>query len=261
MKRVLGILTLIALLAMLSSCGSGPEIAKAPELQTEETSSSSGTTESSSQEPQTQAPTSETTEPSDTSDTVEEDSSDIPWCAPGSVVDGIWMLDADALNDEDVIFNVLCPPEIGLVDEGFTFDSPDELSSDRLFMLFLLWTDYEDLAACQNPEDQQFYFEEEQIRSTLDRYFKEYVLDMTEIPSYDSEHDAVVVGNASGFGGDRDMRIVDREVEGNTVTFTVDFHQRLYFDERPDTEVYQQKVYTIEFYDGGYYFLCAKKVA
>ena len=127
-------------------------------------------------------------------------------------------------------------------------------------MLFQLWTDYDKLEACRNPEDQLFYFSEEMIRSTLDRYFKEYTFDITTCKNYDADSGCVVVPIASGFGGDRDVRMVEKQFDQTIGTFTIDFHQKLYNDERPDTEVYQRKVYTVEFYDGGLYYLSAEVV-
>lgn len=98
------------------------------------------------------------------------------------------------------------------------------------------------------------------VRSTLDRYFKEYTFDITTCKNYDADSGCVVVPIASGFGGDRDVRMVEKQFDQTIGTFTIDFHQKLYNDERPDTEVYQRKVYTVEFYDGGLYYLSAEVV-
>ena len=54
--------------------------------------------------------------------------------------------------------------------------------------------------------------------------------------------------------------MVEKQFDQTIGTFTIDFHQKLYNDERPDTEVYQRKVYTVEFYDGGLYYLSAEVV-
>ena len=171
-----------------------------------------------------------------------------------------WQIDPSTITDEYILQEVVALPEIALVNDGFTFDSPEELSSEKLFMLFQIWTDYDKLEACRNPEDQLFYFSEEMIRTTLDRYFKEYTFDIETCKNYDADSGCIVVPIASGFGGDRDVRMVDRQFDQSIGTFTIDFHQKLYYDERPDTEVYQRKVYTVEFYNGGLYYLSVQMV-
>lgn len=214
-------------------------------LQQNETSAVPDTTPEHNQ---VETPDSEET-PSTESDAVkEEDPADT------------WQFDPATITDEYILQEVVGLPEIALVNDGFTFGSPEELSSEKLFMLFQLWTDYDKLEACRNPEDQLFYFSEEMIRATLDRYFKEYTFDITTCKNYDADSGCVVVPIASGFGGDRDVRMVEKQFDQTIGTFTIDFHQKLYNDERPDTEVYQRKVYTVEFYDGGLYYLSAEVV-
>lgn len=48
-------------------------------------------------------------------------------------------IDPSRLTDENLL-SILIGPEIALVNNGFTFDSPADLSSEKLFMLFLYWS-------------------------------------------------------------------------------------------------------------------------
>lgn len=166
------------------------------------------------------------------------------------------MQDLSKLAEPFVVNTVLMPPEIA---GAFTFDTPSDLTDHDMLMLFLLWTDYSQLEACQEA-DGMFYFQEPMIRNTLDRYFKEYDFDITQLEQYDADRQAVVLPLASGFGGGRDMRIVDTQVEGNTVMYTVDFHVDLYNDGTPGTYVGMRKIYEIEYYLGGWYYLSAREV-
>lgn len=163
-------------------------------------------------------------------------------------------------SDEEVLWQILAPPEIALVNDAFTFQTPNDLPSEKLLTLFLLWTDYSDLEKCWNPEDQLFYFSEEFIRATLDRYFLEYNFEITECRNYDPDSEDIVLANASGFGGDRDLRLVEKQVDGNTATYLVDFAHEVYEDGSYVSKIYQRKSYVLEFYDGGYYFLSAEIV-
>lgn len=167
---------------------------------------------------------------------------------------------AEIPSDEEVLWQILAPPEIALVNDAFTFQTPKGLPSEKLLTLFLAWTDYSDLEKCWNPKDQLFYFSKEVIRATLDRYFLEYNFEITECRNYDPDSKAVVMTNASGFGGDRDLRLVEKQVDGNTATYLVDFAHAVYEDGGYVSKIYQRKSYMLEFYDGGYYFLSAENV-
>lgn len=167
------------------------------------------------------------------------------------------MQDLSKLAEPFVTSTVLMPAEIA--GAPFTFDTPSDLTDDQLLRLFLMWTDYAELEACQEA-DGMFYFQEPMIRRTLDRYFKEYEFDITQLEEYDAHRQAVVLPLASGFGGGADVRIVDTQVEGNVVTYTVDFHGNLYSDGRPGTYVGRRQIYEIEYYLGGWYYLSSREV-
>ena len=59
----------------------------------------------------------------------------------------------------------------------------------------------------------------------------------------------------SGFGGCRNPKLVEKEWDGSTVTFTVDYYA---FEDVAQTGTpYMRKTYQVEFYDGGIYYLSA----
>lgn len=164
-----------------------------------------------------------------------------------------WSLDKNTLTD-DYLLDLVIGPEIALIgDNSFTFHNPDDLSSQELYILFLFLTEYPELETHLNKDDQQFYFTSEVITTQLKRYFRNFQFDITEVNNYDEEADAVITPLASGFGGDRYMKVTDKTISGNTVTFTAEFYE----DYEIEGTVYQTKTYSIEFYDGGYYYLSA----
>lgn len=78
---------------------------------------------------------------------------------------------------------VLQPAEWAVPDSGFTFDTPEDLSSDALFRLYLQWEDPEILESCRR-EHYGYSFTEEQIRLVLDEHFQSYAFDATECLYY-----------------------------------------------------------------------------
>lgn len=158
---------------------------------------------------------------------------------------------------DEYLISLISGMEIGLTgDNSFTFSDPTELSEAELYLCFLLLSDYDELEAnYYDPENQVFIFTSDVITGQLSKYFKEFTFDITQDYNYDAQADAIVTPLASGFGGNRQFILTDKNLDGNTVTFTVDFYG---FDDNVDeTDPYQTKTYTIEFYDGGYYYLSA----
>lgn len=167
-----------------------------------------------------------------------------------------WQVDESTLTDEYLI-SLISGMEIGLTgDNSFTFSDPTELSEAELYLCFLLLSDYDELEANYwDSENQVFIFTSDVITEQLSKYFKDFHFDITQDSNYDAQADAIVTPLASGFGGDRQFILMDKSLDGNTVTFTVDFYG---IDDNVDeTDPYQTKTYTIEFYDGGYYYLSA----
>lgn len=121
-------------------------------------------------------------------------------------------------------------------------------------MMFLYLGSYDTFARdCLNEESGEFLFTKDYISDELSRYFKDFSLDITQTTGYDAARDVVVSMNPSGFGGDRFVNIVEKQIDGNYVTLTLDFYNNY---ERTG-EPYQRKTYRLEFYDGGYYYLSA----
>lgn len=189
---------------------------------------------------------------------VSSDSPQVPIASPPdeAPTTSAWQVDGSTLTDEYLI-SLISGMEIGLIgDNSFTFSAPAELSESELYLCFLLLSDHDELVAKYwDDEDQVFTFTSDVITAQLSKYFKDFHFDITQDYNYDAQADAIVTPLASGFGGDRRIILTDKSLDGNTVTFTIDFYG---FDDNVDeTDPYQTKTYTIEFYDGGYYYLSA----
>jgi hypothetical protein len=153
---------------------------------------------------------------------------------------------------DDYLLSLVLEPELALVGENeFTFNDPTELSSQELFMLYMKFTEYAELEKNQNTEDHLFYFHAESIEKELVKFFKDYCFAISEVRGYNAEKNAIVIPTASGFAGDNFGKLSDKQQKGNQVTFTIE-----YFDEHYET-LFEKKTYSIEFYEGGYYFLSA----
>ena len=171
--------------------------------------------------------------------------------------DGVPETEMPAEESGDELLDLVLRPEIALTGQNeFTFQNPAELSSQELYMLFLCFSDYETLVKdCEDEDSGEFTFTREYISAVLSKYFKDYTLDLTQVYDYDSEQDAAVTTQVSGFGGCRNPKLVEKEWDGSTVTFTVDYYA---FEDVAQTGTpYMRKTYQVEFYDGGAYYLSA----
>ena len=168
-----------------------------------------------------------------------------------------WTLDESQLTD-DYLISLVIGEEIALTgDNRFTFETPMDLSSQELYMLALYWGgDTGAFDHCYDQETQMFTLQQEDLEAVLSLHLKEYALDLTEVSGYDSTVGAVVTWTVTGFGGDRYMGISEKKVEGNVVTFTAQFYEDYDMTGQP----YAAKTYTLEFFDGGYWFLSAVMV-
>ena len=173
---------------------------------------------------------------------------------PGEEQDTGWTLDKSQTTD-DYLISLVIGEEIALTgDNSFTFETPMDLSSQELYMLALFWGgDTGAFDHCYDQETQMFTLQQEDLEAVLSLHLKEYALDLTEVSGYDSTVGAVVTWTVTGFGGDRYMGISEKKVEGNVVTFTAQFYE----DYDKTGQPYAAKTYTLEFYDGGYWFLSA----
>ena len=140
-------------------------------------------------------------------------------------------------------------------ERGLTFNTPEDLSPEQLFQLFLAWTNEATLKQYQDPDDGNFYFTTPVIRRTLDCYFSGYCFDITACRAYDRQTGMVVVPSVSGSDDGRTARLAGKAQDGDLVTYLIDF----YADAAAKAEhrAYARKEYTLQCYDGGFYLLCA----
>ena len=168
---------------------------------------------------------------------------------------------APSLLTDENLRSILSGPEIALVNNGFTFDSPADLSSEQLLMLFLYWAaDY--TRDNYKQADGKYHIPEHSINATLSQHFRagSFTFDITQCGDYDPSDGTAVIENVSGFGGDRDLRIADVQVlEGSTVQVTADFYNADPFLNDSGGELrYARKIYTLEFYNSGVLFQSAR---
>lgn len=159
---------------------------------------------------------------------------------------------ADQLTDA-ALRALVITPEICLVEEGFTFRRGMELDEEDLYLLFLIWSDYEVLETCYRPETQQFYFPEEMIVEELARHLQGFSFDITQLSLYDAEADAVVTPLASGFGGDRAIAVEDTRVYGSVVEVDMGFYDNYELTGDPRAV----KTYTLQYFEDGFRFCSA----
>ena len=152
----------------------------------------------------------------------------------------VWALDPAEVTDDFAADTLIRLPELALSGLGFTFDSPRDLTSQQLYLLFLAWTAPEELNDCYDVKDGSYVFSADAVCKTLDRYLEGYSFDISECPLYDGARGAVVTPMAGGFGGNLDVQLESKIFDGNTAVLTalLDGSTR--------------KTYTITFYDGGY---------
>ena len=123
-------------------------------------------------------------------------------------------IDPSLLTDEN-LHSILIGPEVALVNNGFTFDSPADLSSEQLFMLFLYWSsDYTYTRDNYKQADGKYHFTESFVNSVLRYHFRDgsFTFDITQCGNYDASDGTAVIENVSGFGGGPDLRIADVQV-------------------------------------------------
>ena len=169
-------------------------------------------------------------------------------------------IDPSRLTDENLL-SILIGPEIALVNNGFTFDSPADLSSEKLFMLFLYWS-VDSTRDNYKQADGKYHFTQDFINGILSHYFRtgSFTFDITQCRNYDASEGTAVIENVSGFGGGPDLRIADVQVlGGSTVQVTADFYNADPFLDGSGGELrYARKVYTLDFYYGGALFQSAR---
>ena len=96
------------------------------------------------------------------------------------------------------------------------------------------------------------------IEHTLSQYMKGYSLDISKSKNYDAATDEIVVPTVSGFGGDSLAKLREKSVDGNTVTYTVDYYSP---DDVNYANVQKSKTYTVTFLYGRYRYESAVEAA
>ena len=208
-KKIFILSAALMLLLALSACGSITE------------------TNAANDQPKQQEPAASAAEP-------------LPAAPAAEGKEAVWTLDPAEVTDNFAVDTLIRLPELALSGLGFTFDSPRDLSSQQLYLLFLAWTAPEELNDCYDVKDSSYIFSADAICQTLDRYLAGYSFDISECPLYDAGRGAVVTPMAGGFGGNMDVQLESKTFDGNTAALTalLDGSTR--------------KTYTVTFYDGGY---------
>ena len=162
---------------------------------------------------------------------------------------------------DDELLTFLQGAECALPDNGFTFESPSELSSEQLFRLFLWWTNRATLDTYQEPDDGLFYFPDSTICRTLNCYFNFslYAFDITQCTGYDAQSGMVTDQTASISPENLALRMVSKTVAGSKVTYTVDLYpveDNLQVGQTP----FARKEYTLLCHPGAFYIESARFV-
>lgn len=161
-----------------------------------------------------------------------------------------WELDASKLTDT-YLLSLVTTLEIGMTSAPFTFDRPKDLSQEQLWLMFLLLTPSHELEATYKSADKMYHVTQEMMEDTLSHYLEYYRFDLAKNPGYDAASGEIVVPMVSGFGGWRSYKLRDKSVDGNTVTFTVDYGAG---DDMELTSPEYAKTYTITFHRGSYWY-------
>lgn len=168
-----------------------------------------------------------------------------------------WELDAAKLTD-GYLLSLVTAPEICMTSAPFTFAQAKDLTQQQLWLLYLLLTPRTELEATYQETDGMYHIASAQMDQTLSKYLKGYDLDITKDINYDETTNEIVVWTVSGFGGGMLSKLREKQVEGNTVTFTVDYYAG---DDTQFTAPQFAKTYTITFRYGGYFYDCAAQTA
>lgn len=148
--------------------------------------------------------------------------------------------------------------ELGMTSAPFTFDRPKDLTPEQLWLMFLLLTPKQELEATYEKQDKMYHITQEMMEHTLSQYMKGYSLDISKSKNYDAATDEIVVPTVSGFGGDSLAKLREKSVDGNAVTFTVDYYSP---DDVNYASVQKSKTYTVTFLYGRYRYESAVEAA
>ena len=167
--------------------------------------------------------------------------------------------DASQVTDEDLL-EIFRGIELALVGHGNDFfDDPRALSSEQLYALFLRWTHYDALKPYQDPDSGYYSIPREAIERTLACYLDRYNFDITQCPGYDAESDTVVDRMPKDYGGDPNVKMASRTMDGNTLTCVVDFYPMEYVPPEEEKPISCNE-YVLTCYEGGFYLESIRRV-
>lgn len=168
-----------------------------------------------------------------------------------------WKPDAAKLTDSYLI-SLVHTLELGMTAAPFTFERPKDLTQQQLWLMFLLLTPKQELEATYQKQDGMYHITKERMEDTLISYLPYYRFDLTKNPGYDEASGEIIVPMVSGFGGDSLAKLREKNVDGNTVTFTVDYYSP---DDVNFANVQKSKTYTVTFNYGRYRYESAVEAA
>ena len=168
-----------------------------------------------------------------------------------------WKVDASKLTDAYLV-SLVHTLELGMTAAPFTFERPKDLTQQQLWLMFLLLTPKQELEATYEKKDGMYHITKDMMENTLISYLQYYRFDITKDANYDAVAGEILVPTVSGFGGDSLAKLRDKRVDGNTVTFTVDYYS---FDDVNYTTVQKSKIYTVTFLYGRYRYESAVEAA
>ena len=168
-----------------------------------------------------------------------------------------WKVDASKLTDSYLI-SLVHTLELGMTAAPFTFERPKDLTQQQLWLMFLLLTPKQELEATYQKQDGMYHITKERMEDTLSSYLPYYRFDLTKNPGYDEASGEIIVPMVSGFGGDSLAKLREKNVDGNTVTFTVDYYSP---DDVNFANVQKSKTYTVTFNYGRYRYESAVEAA
>ena len=157
-----------------------------------------------------------------------------------------WKVDVSKLTDSYLV-SLVHTLELGMTAVPFTFDRPKDLTPEQLWLMFLLLTPKQELEVTYEKTDKMYHITKDRMEDTLISYLQYYRFDITKNPGYDEASGEVIVPTVSGFGGDSLAKLREKSVDGNTVTFTVDYYSP---DDVNYATVQKSKTYTVTFLYG-----------
>ena len=255
-KRILAALLMLALLVSVSACADKPSRSELQGRLDADVTHQDGeipAEESTPDEPLTDAPT-QTADPLETTPSEPAQSPESFEPVEPETPDESGGLPTDE-ELHDLLLTMDTNLSFGL--NTFTFRSASELTNTELFLTFLLRTPYDALNRCWDADAQSFYFTEDTITSELSKYYKDFYFDIRQNSEYSDDARAIVTPTAPGFGGGwLDLVIEEKTMEDDILTVTAAFYP-FAADVFAPENCKLRKVYTLERYDGGWYFLSA----